>query len=125
MSLTPNERMDNAIVLADKCWKKVSRTNPDFVIRYLELAQEVLATKPLVLGDEFRDYCRDNKLFLPETLHHNTWVSGVRALNLIGWIEHKGYTEPLKGHNHMPQVSLWKSNLFEGGWNSPKQLSIF
>ena len=120
-----DDRMEHAIVLADKCWKKVSSTHPDFVMRYLELSWDLLLNKPIVLGDEFREHSRNNRLYLPSTLHHNTWVSGVRALNLIGWIEHKGYTTPTKGHNHMPQVSLWQSKLFEGGWNPQKQLSIW
>jgi len=110
-----NERMEQAVALADKCWEKVSKVHPEFVIRYLELAHELLSKKPLVRGDEFRDYCRNNRLHLPKTLHHNTWVSGVRALSSVGWIEHKGYTTPTKMHNHMPQVSVWGSKLFNGG----------
>lgn len=119
-----SERMSNAIILADKCWNKASKTSPDFVSQYLDLAVKLLEYKPIVLGDEFRENCAANKLYLPASLHHNTWVSGVRALELIGWIRHRGYATPTKGHNHMPQVSLWQSNLFEGNWTVPKQLTL-
>jgi hypothetical protein len=106
------DRMENALTLADKCWEKAYRTNPDFVVRYLELAEQLLVSKHIVLGDEFREYCRNNKLHRPKSLHPNVWVSGVMALKSIGWIEHKGYATPTKAHNHMPHVSLWRSKLF-------------
>lgn len=107
-----SERMDEALRLADKCWEKANKTNPEFVERYLELAEKLLLSKPRVLGDEFREYCRDNKLYRPPNLHSNTWVSGVRALKTIGWVAHEGYTTPTKSHNHMPSVSVWRSTLY-------------
>jgi hypothetical protein len=107
-----SERIDNALALADKCWSKASRTNPEFVERYLELAEELLASKPVVLGDEFREYCGKKLLFRPKELHPNVWVSGVRTLSTLGWIAHNGYTTPTKSHNHMPSVSVWKSMIY-------------
>ena len=105
-------RMEHALELADKCWEKANKVAPKFVERYLELAEELLASKPVVLGDEFREYCRNNGLHRPPELHPNVWVSGVRALKIIGWIQHKGYTLPTKSHNHMPSVSLWGSTIY-------------
>jgi len=77
------DRMENAIKLAEKCWGKAMTANPEFVERYLELAEELLLSKREVLGDEFRDYCRETMLFRPAKLHHNTWVSGVKTLNTL------------------------------------------
>ena len=110
--MTP--RMENALSLAEECWNKAIRTNPEFVERYLELAEELLLCKREVLGDEFRDYCRNNLLFRPSKLHHNTWVSGVKCLNTLGWITPIRKVIPTKSHNHMPEVTLWRSNLFDG-----------
>lgn len=106
------DRMETAFDLADKCWGKAYRTEPAFVTQYLVLAERLLESKPAVLGDEFREFCANNRLHRPKTLHPNVWVSGVRALKLIGWIEHQGYTTPTKAHNHMPHVSVWRSKLF-------------
>jgi hypothetical protein len=107
-----SERMENAIDLAEKCWAKAYKTEPAFVERYLELAEQLLISKPVVLGDEFREHCANNKLRRPASLHPNVWVSGVRALKSLGWIAHDGYTIPTKAHNHMPSVSKWRSRLF-------------
>jgi len=107
-------RMDAALKLADKCWEKANKSNPEFVERYLELAEELLITKPLVTGDEFREYCRDNKLLRPAALHPNVWVSGVRVLKLLGWITPVQKVEPVKTHNHMPSVTQWRSEVFYG-----------
>ena len=108
------DRMENAIKLAEKCWGKAMTANPEFVERYLELAEELLSSKREVLGDEFRYYCRENMLFRPAKLHHNTWVSGVKALNTLGWITSIKKVVPSKSHNHMPEVTLWRSNIFDG-----------
>ena len=105
-------RMESALALADKCWSKANRTSPEFVERYLELAEELLLSKPVVLGDEFREYCGKKLLFRPKELHPNVWVSGVRTLSTLGWIAHNGYTTPTKSHNHMPSVSVWKSMIY-------------
>ena len=112
-------RMENAMRLADKCWEKVNNKHPEFVERYLELAEKLLMSKPEVLGDEFREFCTRNLLFRPAGLHHNTWVSGVRALKSIGWIVHQGYTTPTKAHNHMPRVSVWRSMIFGSAPGAP------
>jgi hypothetical protein len=45
-------RMENAMALAETCWQKAMDKNPDFVERYLELAEELLSTKHQVTGDE-------------------------------------------------------------------------
>ena len=108
-----NERMDNAYSLAQQCWKKAYNMSPEFVERYLELAKELLESKPVVLGDEFRANCRTHGLFLPKELHPNVWVSGVRALKLLGWITPISYTTPTQRHNHMPVVTMWRSTLHE------------
>lgn len=108
-----SERMDNALALADKCWEKAYATAPEFVERYLELAEELLAKKQLVTGDEFREYCYKNGLHRPPALHPNVWVSGVRSLHKgFGWIAPVSKVEPVKAHNHMPSVTLWRSMIF-------------
>ena len=107
------ERMENAIDLAAKCWDKAIRVEPDFVVEYLVCAEELLTQKPKVMGDEFRAYCLDRKLYRPSTLHHNVWVSGVTVLNSIGWIQPIGKVIPQQSHNHMPEVTLWKSMIFD------------
>ena len=108
-------RMEEALTLADLCWKKASHQHPEFVERYLELAEELLMTKQLVTGDEFREHCRANGLYRPHELHHNVWVSGVRFLQKIGWTTPVKKVEPVKAHNHMPSVTLWHSELFREG----------
>ena len=108
--LTP--RMEAALALADKCWGRANRVRPDFVERYLELAEQLLLTKPVVTGDEFREHCANNRLYRPSELHHNTWVSAVRALQQIGWIKPMGKIEPQKNHNHMETVTMWKSQIY-------------
>ena len=59
------DRMTGALALADKCWGKASKLHPEFVQRYLELAEKLLTTKQRVLGDEFKEYCGKNLLFRP------------------------------------------------------------
>jgi hypothetical protein len=108
--------MENAMELAKKCWSKAITQEPEFVEQYLMLAEQLLCTKPVVLGDEFREHCTKNKLRRPASLHPNVWVSGVRALQSIGWISHAGYTAPTKSHNHMSSVSRWKSMIFGNRW---------
>jgi hypothetical protein len=105
-------RMEKALVMADKCWGKANRVAPEFVERYLELAEELLATRPTVRGDEFRSYCNTHKLKRDSRLHPNTWVSGVRALHSLGWIHPIKKVEPAEAHNHMPSVTLWRSEVF-------------
>lgn len=107
------ERMDNALALADKCWEKAYNVAPEFVEGYLSLAEELLVSKPLVTGDEFREFCSKRGLRRPASLHPNVWVSGVRALNKgFGWIEPVTKVEPVKSHNHMPSVTLWRSRIY-------------
>jgi len=105
-------RMERALILADKCWEKANNTAPEFVERYLELCEELLTTKPLVQGDEFREYCNMYKLYRDSKLHPNVWVSGVRALKALGWIEPLAKVVPTQSHNHMPSVTLWRSAVF-------------
>lgn len=112
-------RMESAMAAADKCWGKAYAKEPEFVERYLALAEALLKRKFQVTGDEFREHCRNNLLFRPSTLHHNVWVSGVRALELMGWIVKVRKVEPVKMHNHMPTVTLWHSNLYEGQSDVP------
>ena len=105
------ERMRAAMVLADKCWEKAYSVSPEFVEQYLAFAEELLMSKREVQGDAFRSYCKDRGLVRPESLHPNVWVSGVRALKTIGWIDRIGKVEPTQLHNHMPTVTLWRSTL--------------
>lgn len=122
-----NERMKQALVLADRCWGKAYRAEPDFVERYLEVMQNFLLMRPRVMGDDFRAQCKEHGLALPDSLHHNTWVSGVRAMQHMGWISPVTKVEPTKSHNHMPMVTLWRSNIY-GGETVPfdsKQKSLF
>ena len=113
-----SERMEKALELADKCWGKANAVEPEFVERYFELAEKLLLTKPVVLGDEFRAHCRDNLLFRPSTLHPNVWVSGVRALQSLGWITTIYRVEPKQSHNHMPFVTAWHSTLFSQNYGT-------
>lgn len=108
-----SERMENALALADKCWEKAYKVAPEFVERYLELAEELLMKRQIVTGDEFREYCYRNGLHRPATLHPNVWVSGVRALGKsFGWIAPMCKVEPVKAHNHMPSVTMWRSMIY-------------
>lgn len=120
-------RMETALQLADKCWRKAYRASPEFVEQYLTHAEQLLVERPVVMGDEFRAYCQDRGLALPSTLHHNTWVSGPRSLWLIGWIAPISKVEPSQKHNHMPEVTVWKSMIFgnEGRVAAVLQPSLF
>jgi hypothetical protein len=108
--MTP--RMENALQLASKCWAKANETAPEFVERYLECAEELLTQKPIVLGDEFREYCTRKRVYRPKELHPNVWVSGVRALKSLGWVHPLEKVEPTQAHNHMPSVTRWKSMIY-------------
>lgn len=119
-------RMEVAVVLADQCWKKANRSSPEFVEQYLASAEDLLLVRPIVMGDEFKEHCRRKQLFLPKSLHHNTWVSGVRALNIIGWIEPISKVVPVQMHNHMETVTLWRSKIFDRSYVSPSsQIGLF
>ena len=107
-----NDRMEHALELADRCWGKAYHEYPEFVEKYLYLAHELLESKMTVTGDAFREHCKRNGLYKPRELHHNVWVSGVRALELMGWVSKLSKVEPVEKHNHMPTVTLWRSNLF-------------
>ena len=107
-----SERMKRAMILADKCWAKAMAVSPDFVERYLSLSETLLIGRPVVMGDEFREYCRANGLRRPSALHHNVWVSGPRALSSLGWIVPVSKVEPAQRHNHMPSVTLWRSLIY-------------
>jgi hypothetical protein len=112
------DRMAHALKLADDCWANAKRTEPEFVEKYLRHAEQLLRANPEVNGDEFRSICAMHSVRLPATLHHNTWVSGVRALRQIGWIKYIDKVEPTAAHNHMPEVTRWRSTLYEhnDGW---------
>ena len=81
-----SDRMKNALQLADKCWKRANRSSPEFVEEYLTYAEKLLMSKPYIRGDEFRSFCHQHGLARPAKLHPNVWVSGVRALGIIGWM---------------------------------------
>lgn len=108
-----SERMAAAMDMADQCWAKAMEVEPVFVEYYLYLAEKLLLSKPEVTGDEIKQHCEDNLLFRPASLHPNVWVSGVRALMLLGWTTKVAQTVPTKMHNHMNTVTKWKSNLYE------------
>lgn len=103
--------------LADKCWRKANQREPWFVEQYLALMETHLLSNRYIRGDEPRRVALLNNLYRPESLHHNTWVSGVRALNLLGWIEKVDTVVPQERHNHMPTVSRWKSKIYGGDGN--------
>lgn len=106
------DRMTNALDLADRCWAKAVAKSPEFVENYLAVAEQLLQEKHLVRGDEFRERCKLAGIFRPPELHHNVWVSGVRTLQLIGWITENSKVVPTSMHNHMNVVTLWRSNLY-------------
>jgi hypothetical protein len=125
MIMARTERMEQAFDMAIRCWGRAYNKQPHFVERYLELAEEYLQCRVIVTGDQFKDYCNEHLLFLPTSLHHNTWVSGVKALETIGWVKAIGKTEPTKGHNHMNDVTLWRSMIYDGSKpNTPEQLRL-
>ena len=122
-----SERMLNAMDLASRCWSKATHAAPSFVENYFSHCEALLLSKPVVTGDEFRSFCNEMLLFLPNNLHHNTWVSGVNALQEIGWIEPITKVEPVQSHNHMDTVTLWRSKIYgdEPVPFSPVQVDLF
>ena len=117
-----SDRMKNALQLADKCWKRANRSSPEFVEEYLTYAEKLLMSKPYIRGDEFRSFCHQHGLARPANLHPNVWVSGVRALGIMGWIHPMQKVSPEQSHNHMPSVTLWRSNIYDGGKNNEPQV---
>lgn len=107
-------RMEDAFALAGKCWTKAVSVEPNFVAAYLRECEKLLLAKPQVQGDEFRKACNLAGVRRPSTLHPNVWVSGVNALESIGWITPIDKVVPKEAHNHMPSVTLWKSNIHTG-----------
>lgn len=106
-----DERMQRAMYLADECWEKAMNVSPDFVRGYLRVAEELLLCNPQVSGDQFKRACVERRVLLPEGLHPNTWVSGPRFLEKLGWMTRIEKVVPTAMHNHMPSVTLWRSNL--------------
>lgn len=107
-----SDRMTNALLLADKCWERANKTAPEFVEEYLRIAEEKLRTVSTIRGEEFKKICAQNGLRRPPELHPNTWVSGVRVLKNLGWITAMYSVPPEDRHNHMPSVTLWRSNVY-------------
>jgi hypothetical protein len=105
-------RMAHAFHLADKCWGRACRKEPEFVRRYLAIAEQYLTITEFVTGDQFSKVCRAQGLDTPPSLDRNVWASGVNALVVIGWITKKGVTVPTGLHNHMNTVTEYKSNLY-------------
>lgn len=103
-----DSRMENALKLADKCWAKAVAASPDFVEAYLQVADIYLSDKAYIRGSELRSACWRAGVHLPDGLHHNTWVSGVRTLSLLGWIEKQGLAKSVERHNHMDNVTVWR-----------------
>ena len=121
-------RLDEAFDLASKCWNKACTTEPEFVRAYLEHSEKLLTAHEEITGDMCKDYCVYSGVAKPKSLHHNSWVSGVRALWLIGWIDPIGQDIPRNRHNHMNTVTRWKSNLYKVGSGAikyPYNLSLF
>ena len=111
-------RMTNALLLADKCWAKANRVAPEFVEEYLRIAEETLREVPTIRGEEFKKICTRNGLHRDPRLHPNVWVSGVRVLKNLGWISALQSVTPVDQHNHMPSVTLWRSNVY---WETLKE----
>jgi hypothetical protein len=107
--------MEYAMRMADACLDKAMRVSPDFVQRYLMVAEALLRAYPEVPGDRFRKVCAECKVFLPKELHHNTWVSLVRFVAKLGWMFDNGKITPSERHNHMPSVTQWRSMIYDGG----------
>jgi hypothetical protein len=107
-----SNRMAHAIWLSTKNWAKARRDYPDFVAAYLQHAEELLLSRPVVMGDEFRSYCEKKGLSKPKKLSHNVWVTGPRVLAKLRWTVSMGKVEPAQKHNHMPSVTLWRSLIF-------------
>ena len=115
---TISDRMTNALALADKCWAKANDVAPEFVEEYLRIAEEALRKVPTIRGEEFKKICAQNGLWRPPQLHPNVWVSGVRVLKNLGWIRALYPVPPIDPHNHMPSVTLWRSNVY---WDTLKE----
>jgi len=116
-----SERMKNAMQLASKCWSKAMSVEPEFVEAYFRNAELLLSTSSEVRGHDFKDFCTRRGLSRPSSLHHNVWVSGVGALEKLGWIRKDGYVTPAASHNHMPVVNKWTSLIYK---NSPSTNQI-
>ena len=106
-----SRRMEEALSKGASCWKRAMDTAPEFVEGYLLHAENLLLCHEVVRGEQFTKNARDHGLVLPERLHHNTWVYGPRFLEQVGWVTKIGKVIPLEMHNHMPVVTLWRSNL--------------
>lgn len=115
---TDSDRMKNALALADKCWAKANNVAPEFVEEYLRIAEEALRKVPTIRGEEFKKICAQNGLARDSRLHPNVWVSGVRVLKNLGWISAMYSVVPIDPHNHMPSVTLWRSNVY---WETLKE----
>jgi len=113
-----SDRMTNALLLADKCWEKANRVAPEFVEEYLRITEKALRDAPTIRGEEFKKICAQNGLWRPPQLHPNVWVSGVRVLKNLGWISALYAVPPIDPHNHMPSVTLWRSNVY---WETLKE----
>jgi len=107
-----SERMDNAMLLGERCWARAMEASPAFVAQYLAVSEALLLSQPDVTGDLFKRACDLSQIRLPDGLHHNVWVSGPKSLKSIGWIEEIDTVIPTSPHNHMRSVTRWRSLLY-------------
>ena len=103
--------MERAMAAAQSCWERALKQAPEFVDAYFRHCEHLPLCHDEINGDQFTKYCRKQGLNLPDGLHHNTWVSGVNAMESAGWITKVGKVVPTEMQNHMPGVTRWKSNV--------------
>jgi len=88
----------------------IANTPEEWKQDYLLLCWVLLQQQQFVSGDDFKTFCKLRGLPDPDT--HNRWVGMPVVLEKLGWVSPLGWVAPHRNHNHMPQVTLYRSNLF-------------
>ena len=104
MTTTRSEAISEAIE------RGIGNTPTEWKQDYLTLCWLLLQQQQFVSGDDFKEFCTIRGLPAPDT--HNRWVGMPIMLERLGWISPLGWVVPHRLHNHMPQVTLYRSNLF-------------
>lgn len=78
---------------------------------YLLLAKILLKKQLYVSGDDIKAFCTARGLWKPDT--HNRWVGMPTVLETNGWLTPLVKVKPHRTHNHMPEVTFYRSNLFD------------
>ena len=103
--------MSREQTIADSIAARVNNAPEEWKQMYLVLCKVLLQQQLYVRGEDLKTFCRMRGLWEPDT--HNRWVGMPTVLEAAGWIEPLVKVKPARAHNHMPEVTFYRSALFD------------